>query len=86
VALMETLTDQLGQTLERAQLYEDSQQRAAREQLVGEVTGRIRQELDLEAVLRTTVDQIQQALGLEKAAIRVITPERDEALAGETGR
>jgi hypothetical protein len=36
------------------------------------VSGAIRQELELEAVLKTTVEQIQQALGLEKATIRLV--------------
>ena len=79
VALLETLTDQLGQTLERAQLYEDSQRRAAREQLVGEVTGRIRQETELEDIFRTAVDEIQQALGLEQLVIRLADAGRSGA-------
>ncbi|MBN1876220.1 MAG: GAF domain-containing protein [Anaerolineae bacterium] len=72
IDLLTAMSNQLNLALESAQLYEDTQRRAARERLVGEVTGRIRQELDLEAVLKVTVDEIQRALGLEKAAIRLI--------------
>lgn len=71
-ALLNVLTEQLNATIDRARLYQDTQRRAAHERLVGQVSASIRQELELEAVLRTTVDQIQQALGLEKATIRLV--------------
>jgi DNA-binding LacI/PurR family transcriptional regulator/GAF domain-containing protein len=73
IVLLETLTEQLGLALESARLYQDTQRAAVRERIIGQVSGRIRQEFDLEAVLKTTVDQIQQVLGLDKAAIRLVS-------------
>ncbi|MGC9395556.1 MAG: ABC transporter substrate binding protein [Anaerolineae bacterium] len=70
--LLQALTEQLSAALEGAQLYRESQSAAVREQLFSQVSERIRQELDLEDVLKTTVDQIQQVLGLERAAIRLV--------------
>ncbi len=72
IGLLQTLTEQLSTALESAQLYRESQSAAVREQLFSQVSGRIRQELDLEAVLKTTVDQIQEVLGLERATIRLV--------------
>ena len=72
IGLLQTLTEQLSTALESAQLYQESQSAAVREQLFSQVSGRIRQELDLEAVLKTAVDQIQQVLGLEQATIRLV--------------
>ncbi|MBN2390252.1 MAG: GAF domain-containing protein [Anaerolineae bacterium] len=72
IELLEAMTEQLNVALESARLYRDTQRRAAREQLFSQVSGRIRQELDLEAVLKTSVDQIQQVLGLEQATIRLV--------------
>lgn len=72
IGLLSALIDQLNVALESARLYQDTQNAAARERIIGQVSGRIRQELDLEAVLKTTVDQIQQVLGLEQAAIRLV--------------
>jgi GAF domain-containing protein/HAMP domain-containing protein len=66
-----TLADQLGQALEGARLYRDTQRRAARERVTSEVTSRIRQSLDMERVLRAATDEIYQALGLERVAIRL---------------
>ena len=71
VALLETLTNELGQTLERAQLYQDSQRRAAREQMIGEVTARIRETLDMETILQTAAREIEQGLGLFDVTIRL---------------
>jgi GAF domain-containing protein len=72
VELLEAMTEQLNVALESARLYQDTQRRAVREQLFSQVSERIRQELDLEAVLKTSVDQIQQVLGLEQATIRLV--------------
>ena len=45
LALLETLMDQLGVALEGARLYHDTQLRAVRERLIGEVTARMRESL-----------------------------------------
>ncbi len=71
VVLLETLTDQLGAALDGARLYEETQRRAARERLAAEVTGRIRETLDLDTVLRTAAEEMRQALGLSAMTIRL---------------
>jgi len=77
IALVETLTEQLGVALESARLYQDTRRRAAREQLIGEVTSRIRESLDIETVLKTTASEMRQALDLDNLVIRLATPEAD---------
>jgi GAF domain-containing protein/HAMP domain-containing protein len=77
VDLLEVLAEQLGLALESARLYRDTQLLATRERMLGEVTGRVRESLDMESVLRTAVDQVQQVLGLDKVAIRLATRETD---------
>jgi GAF domain-containing protein len=71
IALLETLTEQLGSALESARLYQDTQRRATREKLIGEITARMRETLDVEAVLKTAVGEMRQALGLEKVLVRL---------------
>ncbi len=73
--LLETLVDQLGVALESARLFEDTQRRAAREQLISNVTGRIRETLDMETMLRTAAEQMRQVLDLEDLVVRLATPE-----------
>jgi GAF domain-containing protein len=79
VALMETLTDQLGVALESARLYQDTQRRAARERLTSQVTARMREVLDMETVLKTAVQEVRQALGLPEVVIRLAPQPAGEA-------
>lgn len=73
VALLELLSEQVSQAMERARLYQDTQRRAAREQLVGEVTRRIRETLDLHNVLQTAVREMGSALDVDVVEVRLGT-------------
>ncbi len=75
ISLIESLVDQLDVALESARLYEDTQRRAARERVVGEVTSRMRESLDMEKVLRTAVHEMRAALGLEGVIVQLARPE-----------
>lgn len=75
--LVEALAEQLGLALESARLYEDTRQRAARERLIGDVSGRIRETLDMETMLRTATSEIRQALGLEDLIVRLALPKQN---------
>jgi GAF domain-containing protein len=80
VTLLETLVEQLGVALEGARLYQDTRQRAARERMIGEITSHMRESLDMETILRTTADEIYQALGLEEVAIRLVSDDDDPSV------
>jgi GAF domain-containing protein len=71
ISLLETLTAQLGAALESARLYQDTQRRAAQERLVGEVTARMRETLDVDAVLQTAASEMREILNLAEAEIRI---------------
>ncbi len=71
MALLETMTDQLGVALESARLYQDAQRRAARERLVSDVTTRMRETLDVDTVLQTAVREMRQVLGLHDVTVRL---------------
>lgn len=75
IALLETLTEQLGVALDSARLYQDTQRRAAREQILAQVTARMRESLDMETVLRTAVNEMRQALELEGVIVQLARPE-----------
>ncbi|MGD8818934.1 MAG: GAF domain-containing protein [Anaerolineae bacterium] len=74
IELLITLTKQLEVALESAQLYEETQRRAVREQIVGQVTRRMRQTLDVESVLRVAIDETRQALDLPEVIVRLRDP------------
>jgi GAF domain-containing protein/HAMP domain-containing protein len=74
VALLETLSDQLGAALENARLYQDTQRRAAREQMLNTITGRFARSLDLETILQTAVQELGQSLPVREVSILVGAP------------
>jgi GAF domain-containing protein len=71
INLVESIGAHLSQAMESARLYEQIQLQAAREQMVGEITGRIRETLDIETVLHTAAQEIYQALGLRDVTIKL---------------
>jgi GAF domain-containing protein len=76
VRLYETLVDQAAVAMERARLLDEAQVRAAREHLLADVSGRMREQLDVEAVLKTTATEMVQAFDLEEIVIRLTADAR----------
>jgi GAF domain-containing protein len=79
LGLLASLVDQLGVALDGAQLYQESQQRAEREQAVAKISARMRETLSVDAVLRTAIREIGDVLGLAEVQVRMRQQE-------ETGR
>ncbi|MFP4344905.1 MAG: GAF domain-containing protein [Anaerolineales bacterium] len=79
INLVNTLVDQLGMALESARLYQDTQQRAARERLVAQVTAQMRESLEVDKVLQTAAREIGRSMGLHDLTI---TLQPDEAPPG----
>jgi len=65
------LSDQLGGALESARLYRESQQRAARESLVSDISARISSSSRVESIVRETVQELGQALGNSKITFQL---------------
>ncbi|HSJ56752.1 MAG TPA: GAF domain-containing protein [Anaerolineae bacterium] len=68
-SLLETLSDQLGVALDGARLFQETQERAARDRLVSEMTARMRETLDMRTVLETAANELYEQLGLEKVTV-----------------
>jgi GAF domain-containing protein len=80
MALLDTLTAQLDAAVERARLYQETQRRAAREQLIGEVTAHMRETLDVDTVLQSAARELCGALDLAEVEVRLGTgPEPKKA-------
>jgi GAF domain-containing protein/HAMP domain-containing protein len=71
VALIQTVASQLAQAVENLRLSRETERRAAREQLIGVVTARMRESLDLDTVLQTTTREMREALGLHSVMIEL---------------
>lgn len=82
ISLLETLLDQLGQTLERAQLYLQTRQRAAHDRMIATVSSRMRESTNIDAVLQTTVREILGALDLTSVEVRLGSDVAQTTLSG----
>jgi GAF domain-containing protein/HAMP domain-containing protein len=73
IADVESLSDQISSTLESARLFNEAQQRAAREQTIGEITSSITAATDIDDILRETVVQLGKTLQDSDVTLRIKT-------------
>jgi len=79
IALLETLTEQLGIALESARLYHDTQRRATRERLTREITDKMRRATNVEGIVQTAVDELFSVLGTSRTFVQLgATPSEQE--------
>jgi GAF domain-containing protein len=77
---VQALADQAVLALENARLFEETQARAQREQLINAITARIRASMDMETVLKTTAQELSKTLNLSRARIRLRTDDGGKAM------
>jgi GAF domain-containing protein len=71
ISLLETLAGRLGEALDSARLYQDTQRRASRERLTSEIADTMRRAADVEDIIQTAVDELFSALGTSRAFVRL---------------
>jgi GAF domain-containing protein len=71
---VQTLADQLAQTLESARLFEQTIRRADRERRALEITSRIRSTNDPQQMLEITLEELKRHLGASQAQIVINLP------------
>jgi len=69
--LLETLAEQLGVALESARLYQDTQRRAAREQVTREITDALQRAVNMEALMRIATEELNRTLRGSHAYVRL---------------
>jgi GAF domain-containing protein/ABC-type uncharacterized transport system substrate-binding protein len=78
--LVQSVVDQASLALENARLFEETRALAQHEQQVGEITDRLRAQLEIEAVLEQALRDLGQALGAERAVARLaLVGDQEEA-------
>ena len=70
-AMLETILEQIGVALDSARLYQETQIQANNERMIGEISARMRQTLDIETVLQTAARELRSALDLAEVEIRM---------------
>ncbi len=83
LAMVSAVADQVALALENARLLEETRRRAERERLAGQITARIRAAGDMDAILRTTVQEVRRALGVSHGLIRLGTEAQLKAAGGD---
>jgi GAF domain-containing protein len=78
VALVETVSEQLAQTLENLRLFEDTQKQATREQLTRQITEKMRAAPDIDTIIQTGLAELAKALNVSRTYVKLTTrPEND---------
>ncbi len=80
INLAETISERLSLALENARLIQESQSRAAKEQVIGEVTTRISSSINLKNILQTAVEELGHAMPGSEIVLQLkaATENRDE--------
>jgi GAF domain-containing protein len=76
-AVIEKIADQVSLALENSRLVEEAQKSAARDQVIANISTRIRETLDIEAVTRTATAELRRVFDLKEAEIILSTPKRE---------
>ena len=71
VTMLEEMASQLGIAMESARLYQDTQRRAARERLVGDIADRLQRAPDMEMLLQIAAQELNQALKGSRAYVHL---------------
>ena len=69
IAIIEDVAGRLGLALENARMFEETSSRASREHVVAEITSRIRETNDPQAMIRTTIEELQRVLNVSRVEI-----------------
>ncbi|MDH4137429.1 MAG: GAF domain-containing protein, partial [Anaerolineae bacterium] len=73
VAVVEAVAEQTAMTLENMRLFEEAQRRAQREQIIRDITTKMRGSTDLDTILRTTVQELAKVLGASRTFVQLGT-------------
>ncbi len=76
--LVEKIADQVSLALENSRLVDDAQKNALRDQMITNVSARIRETLDIESVIRTAATELRKVFDLKETEISVGFPQSDK--------
>jgi PAS domain S-box-containing protein len=79
VALIEAVSEQLALTLENLRLFDNTQQRASREQLARRITDKMRQAPDVETIIETGITELARVLGASRTYVKLSAPLKSSA-------
>lgn len=72
--LVEKIADQVALALENSRLVDEAQKSASRDQMIANVSTRVRETLDVESVIRTAATELRKVFDLKEAEISIGSP------------
>lgn len=75
--LLSTIASQVALVIRNVRLLETSKIQARTERILNQISGKIRRAMDMESILKTTVDELAYALNARKAKIKIEIVEPD---------
>ncbi|MBN2004945.1 MAG: GAF domain-containing protein [Anaerolineae bacterium] len=76
--IVNEVADQLAQTIENLRLLDDTNRRAAREEAVGDITAKIRTEVEIEAVLERALVELGRVLQADRGSAHLALRQSQE--------
>jgi hypothetical protein len=73
--LLESISRQASEALQRARLLDEARQRAQRERLIRDITDKMQRATDLQSLARIAAEELVSALGATRVDVRIGTPE-----------
>jgi GAF domain-containing protein/HAMP domain-containing protein len=86
LATVQAVANQVAQSIEAARLLEETERLAQRERSINEINAKVRQSVDLDAILRTAVNELGQSLKAARVMARVGTTAAEGSTAAGDGR
>lgn len=83
LALINAVLDQVAQAAETLRLFNEAQERASRERLIGQIGDKLRRAPDLETLMRVGIEELSQALGSKRAYVRLGSETEAGSMASE---
>ncbi len=78
LSLARKLTAEISRAMDSARLFDETKKQADRERVVGEISNRMRETMDVESVIRLATEELYKLLDLEELSIYLNADERDE--------
>jgi GAF domain-containing protein len=69
ITVLQTMADQLANAIANARLYENTQRSARREAIIREISGKIRNSVSVDDIMKTTVSELGKVLGASRGGI-----------------
>ncbi len=73
--LVGKIADQISLALENSRLVDEAQKNAQRDQMIANISSRVRETLDVESVIRTATMELRKAFDLKEAEISIGSPQ-----------